>query len=120
MREGAGAPFKLAFYANRTVILDVVSPNFQVIAQGRERIKSLQHVIGPVEDAEEIVLTPKILYFPASRANDRIVPSSALSTWQLHQLTTQPLAIYMSLLKLRLRRFDLPLTGMCTLCSWAE
>ncbi|KNB17892.1 hypothetical protein FOXG_22221 [Fusarium oxysporum f. sp. lycopersici 4287] len=44
MREGTGtdALFKLAFYADRIVLLDIVSPRGQVIDQSREGIKSLQ------------------------------------------------------------------------------
>jgi rRNA processing protein Gar1 len=62
MREGAGtdALCKLAFYADRIVLLDIVSPRSQVIDQSREGIKSLQYVIGPVEDAEEIALKNRI------------------------------------------------------------
>jgi rRNA processing protein Gar1 len=58
MREGVGtdALCKLAFYADRIIRLDIVSPRSQVIDQSREGIKSLQYVIGPVEDAEEIAL----------------------------------------------------------------
>lgn len=57
MREGAGtdALCKLAFDADR-IVLDIASPRSQVIDQSREGIKSLQYVIGPVEDAEEIAL----------------------------------------------------------------
>jgi hypothetical protein len=76
MQEGAGtdALFKLAFYADRIVFPDIVSPRSQVIDQSREGIKSLQHVIGPIEDAEEIALKGEILpprSHPASRANNR-------------------------------------------------
>ncbi|KAL5592650.1 hypothetical protein FOBRF1_013676 [Fusarium oxysporum] len=65
MREGAGtdALFKLAFHAERIVLLDIVSPRSQVSDQSREGIKGLQYVIGPVEDAEEIALKPKYLHF---------------------------------------------------------
>lgn len=66
MREGAStdALFKLAFYADRTVVLDIVSPRSQAIDQGREGIKSLQYIIGPVEDAEEVALKPEIPLLP--------------------------------------------------------
>jgi hypothetical protein len=76
MREGAGtdALFKLAFHAERIVLLDIVSPRSQVSDQSREGIKGLQYVIGPVEDAEEIALKaeiPPLRSHPASSANTR-------------------------------------------------
>lgn len=66
MREGVGADalFKLAFYADRTVVLDIVSPKSQAVDQGREGIKSLQYVIRPVEDAEEMALKTEIPLLP--------------------------------------------------------
>ncbi|KAK2666981.1 hypothetical protein RAB80_017402 [Fusarium oxysporum f. sp. vasinfectum] len=76
MREGASidALFKLAFYADLIVLLDSVSPRSQVIDQSREGIKSLQYVIGLVEDAEKIALKaeiPPLRPHTASRANNR-------------------------------------------------
>ncbi|KNB19465.1 hypothetical protein FOXG_22575 [Fusarium oxysporum f. sp. lycopersici 4287] len=43
MREGAGTDvlFKLAFHAERIVLLDIVSPRSQVIDQSREGIQGL-------------------------------------------------------------------------------
>ncbi|EXL90032.1 hypothetical protein FOIG_16690 [Fusarium odoratissimum NRRL 54006] len=76
MREGAGidALFKLAFYADLIVLPDSVSSRSQVIDQSREGIKSLQYVIGLVEDAEKIALKaeiPPLRPHTASRANNR-------------------------------------------------
>ncbi|EXM13725.1 hypothetical protein RAB80_014038 [Fusarium oxysporum f. sp. vasinfectum] len=76
MRDGASidALFKLAFYADLIVLLDSVSPRSQVIDQSREGIKSLQYVIGIVEDAEKIALKaeiPPLRPHNASRANNR-------------------------------------------------
>ncbi|RKK65949.1 hypothetical protein BFJ69_g15839 [Fusarium oxysporum] len=76
MREGASldALFKLAFYADLIVLLDSVSPRSQVIGQSKEGIKSLQYVIGLVEDAEKIALKaeiPPLRPHTASRANNR-------------------------------------------------
>lgn len=76
MREGVGtdALFKLAIYADRIVLLDIVSPNSQAIDQSRGGIKSLQYVIEPVEDADKIALKaeiPPLRSHTASRANNR-------------------------------------------------
>ncbi|EXK79655.1 hypothetical protein FOQG_15790 [Fusarium oxysporum f. sp. raphani 54005] len=76
MREGAGidALFKLASYADLIVLPDSVSSRSQVIDQSREGIKSLQYVIGLVEDAEKIALKaeiPPLRPHTASRANNR-------------------------------------------------
>ncbi|ENH66036.1 hypothetical protein FocTR4_00017014 [Fusarium oxysporum f. sp. cubense] len=77
MREGAGidALFKLAFYADLIVLPDSVSSRSQVIDQSREGIKSLQYVIGLVEDAEKIALKAEI---------PPLLPLSALSACQLY------------------------------------
>ncbi|EWZ29385.1 hypothetical protein FOZG_17013 [Fusarium oxysporum Fo47] len=79
MREGVGtdALFKLAIYADRIVLLDIVSPKSQAIDQSRGGIKSLQYVIEPVEDAEKIALKAEIPPLPLSacQLHDREIRS---------------------------------------------